>query len=211
MARIYIDGGAVGADFANGFVAQRVVTFPFPWPNNGDVKETVLTYQRYTNLATTVPLAYGSASGLVPGAVLTAKGPITPIGGGISQYDLTYTETPAAWNEKQLVAYTFPGLSGGIGPNWSPYYYRPAVTLYSVANVHHEFAQGINPPTPLSPFIVTDNGNVCDYIGTSNPNFAPSLVTNPSVEPINYIVSGDIAAVRPTIWENTTVSVQKPV
>lgn len=206
---IYIDGGGA-ANFASGFLKERRVSFPFDWPNNGMVKETTLVIQQYTNVASTLSLQFGSVSGSVPGAVLTGKGPVVPIGGGISEYSLTYTETPAAWNETGVVAYTYPGLSGGIAENWSPYYYRASVSLYAVANIAHEFSQGAA-PVPEFPFLVTDAGNVVDYIGTSNPNFFPAVLTNPSAEPINYVVTGSVAVVRPTIWEKVTVRVGKPV
>jgi len=204
---IYTDSGSFG-NLAAGILVKREIGYPFSWPNNGTTKEYALTYQQFAN-AVSDP-SYGATDGNAPSAYLSAKTPLVQKGAGVVEFTRVYTQVPTDWNEKQIVAYTFPGLSGYSGPNWSPYFYRSPVTLYCVANVSHQFSQGVSSPIPASPFLVTDQSNVVDYIGVSNPNLG-GVLTNPAAEPTNYIVNGEIHLVRPTIWENVTIQVPKPV
>ena len=201
----YIDNSFV--NFSVPFLTSNVVSYPFPYPNNSDTKEFELAFVQYQN-AYTEP-ALGSTSAYAPSAYLTAKGPFTKIGAGVVRYQLTYTQLPATWGEKQQITYNFPGLSGTNGV-WSAYYFRSPVTLFANATITHSYTQGATSPNPDPSFLVTDGGNVVDYIGLQNPNIGAG-VTSPSVEPSTYNVSSDVQQVRALIWEKISAVVPKPI
>lgn len=205
----YLDSPSGFANLQTPFLASNVVTYPYPWPNNGTVAQYDLEFIVDANWYS--PAAYGSTSGFAPSAYLVEQGPVTKIAPGFVRYRRVYSQVPNAWTEKQQVAYTFPGRSG-INPNgnWEPYFWRASVTLFAVASVEHTYTQGTSAPDPDATFLVTDDGNVVDYIGLSNPNFG-STFTDPSSEPAEYNVSSEVRLLRPTIWEKVSSQVPKPV
>lgn len=187
---------------------RNVVSYPFPWPNNSTTKRFDLEYVQ--TAAAYVAASLGSTSGDAPNAYLVDHGPVEKIAPGFVRYRRSYCEIPVTWAKTEQIAYSFPGLSGGSGANWSPSYFRAPITLYAIATVTHSFTQGATSPSLNNTFIVTDNGNVVDYIGVSNPNYT-SVLTSPSVEPANYTVSSDSGLLIGLIWEKVDVTVPKPV
>lgn len=203
MANLYSDG-----NYAVPFLTENAVSYPFPWPNNSTIAQFALEYIVFANAYTAAALDSTSAD--APSAFLVAQGPVRKIAPGVVRYARTYCQLPATWVETQQVAYTFPGLSFGSGSAWNPYFFRAPVTLYSIATVTHTFSHGATPPTLDNTFIVTDGGNVVDYIGLGNPNIGAGL-TSPSAEPVSYNVSSDSALLTGLIWEKTSMTVPKPV
>lgn len=204
MANLYADG-----NFAAALLVSNVVSYPFPWPNNSTVAQFDLEYVQWANSYSAAAL--GSTSSDAPGgAGLVEQGPLRKIAPGVVRYARSYCQTPETWAETQQMAYTFPGLSGGIGPNWNPYYYRSAITLYAIATVTHTYTQSATAPTLDPTFIVTDDNNVVDYIGPANPN-SNALLTDPSVEPVTYNISSESRLLRGLIWEKISATVPKPV
>lgn len=201
MADAYADG-----NYSAAFLTGNVVSYPFIWPNNSNVAQYDLTFVQWANTYT--PAELGSNSAYAPNAFMVEQGPLEKIAPGYVQYRRSYCQMPESWIETQQVAYSFPGLSGGAP--WNPYFYRNPVTLYAIATITHTYTQGATPPTLNNTFIVTDDGNVVDYIGTSNPNFG-SVFTSPASEPSTYTVSSDSRLIKGLIWEKLTMNVPKPV
>jgi hypothetical protein len=201
MATTYTDG-----NYSTAFLVGNVVTYPFAWPNNSNVAQFDLTFVQWAN--TYSEPALDSTSAYAPSAYLVEKGPVEKIAPGHIRYRQTFCQLPVAWTETQQTAYSFPGLSGGIP--WNPYFYRNPITLYAIATVDHTYTHGATPPTLDNTFIVTDDDNVVDYIGTSNPNFG-SVLTDPSIEPSEYVVSSESRLLKGLIWEKVSMNVPKPV
>lgn len=196
-------------DLSSAFLVSNVVSYPFPWPNNSTVARFDLEYVQWENTYSAALL--GSTSSDAPGSAgLVEQGPIRKIAPGVIRFARAYCQTPVTWAETQQIAYTFPGLSNGTGSSWNPYFFRGPVTLYAIATVTHTFSSSATAPTLDNTFIVTDGGNVVDYIGFGNPNIGAGL-TNPSVEPATYNVSSDSSLLLGIIWEKTSMVVPKPV
>ena len=203
MANLYADG-----NYTVAYLVSNVVSYPFPWPNNSTVAQFDLEYIQWANNYTAQTL--DSTSGDAPSAFLVEQGPLRKIAPGVVRFARTYCQVPQTWGETQQIAFTFPGLSFGSGANWNPYYFRSPVTLYAIANVTHTFSHGATAPTLDNTFIVTDGGNVVDYIGQQNPNIGIGL-TNPNTEPTTYNVSSESHLLRGLIWEKVSSTVPKPV
>lgn len=203
MANLYADG-----NYSAAYLVSNVVSYPFPWPNNSTKAQFDLEYVQWAN--TYSAAALDSTSADAPGgAVLVQQGPLRKIAPGVVRYARTYCQVPDTWGETQQIAYTYPGLSFGVGANWNPYYFRSPVTLYEIANVTHVFSHGATAPTLDPAFIVTDNGNVVDYIGASNPNLGVGS-TSPASEPGTYTVSSASRLLTGLIWEKVTMNVAPP-
>lgn len=202
MANLYADG-----NYSAAYLVSNVVSYPFPWPNNSTVAQYDLEYiQASANYA---PVSLDSTSADAPSAFLVQQGPLRKIAPGMVRFARTYCQLPATWGETQQIAYTFPGLSFGSGSNWNPYYFRSPITLYKIATVTHVFSHGATAPTLDNTFQVTDQGNVVDYIGASNPNLGVG-VTSPSVEPAAYTVTSSSRLLSGLIWEKVTMNVAPP-
>lgn len=201
----YVDGNYTAA-----FLTSNVVTYPFPWPNNSTTARFDLEYIQYENAYAAASL--DSTSSDAPSAYLVEQGPVNKIGAGVLRFRRSYCQIPTTWAETQQVAYTFPGLSGPIAPNtntFNPYYYRPPATLYRIATVTHTYSHGATAPTLDNTFIVTDGGNVVDYIGPQNPNIGAAS-TSPNTEPATYNVSSESHLLVGLIWEKVSMTVPKP-
>lgn len=206
MADAYSDGNFVGMR-----LTANVVSYPFAWPNNSNVKAFELEYVQAA--ANYTDVALGSTDANATSAFLVEKGPVLKIAPGFVRFRRMFVQQPVDWVEKQQVSYTFPGLSGPISPNaqtFNPYYFRAPASLYATATVYHNYSQGATAPDPDPAFQVTDGGNVVDYIGPQNPNIGAGL-TSPNVEPATYNVSSTVSQIRALIWETTTLVVPKPV
>jgi len=204
MATTYFDG-----DFSTPYRVANVVTYPFPWPNNSTTAQFQLEYVVWANAYATATL--GSTHADAPGsAVLVEQGPLLKYAPGVVRYTRTYCQVPATWGETQQMAYTFPGLSSGVGSTWNPYGLRQPVTLYAIATVTHSFTSSATAPTLDATFIVTDGNYVVDYIGTGNPDIGATL-TSPNIEPTTYNVTSDSRLLRGVIWEKVSATVPKPV
>ncbi len=203
----YLDSPSGFANLTTPLLTRNTVTYPYPWPNNGATAQYDLEF--ICAPGSFAPAAYGSTSNYAPSAYLVEQAMISTTDGGFVRYRQVYSQIPVSWIEKQQVAYTFPGLSG-VNPNgnWEPYFYRAPITLFAVATVDHDYFQGAS-PNPDAAFLVTDQGNVVDYIGFSNPNFGPGL-TSPSIEPTEYNVSSEVRLLRGTLWERVSVRAPKP-
>ena len=201
---LYADG-----NFATALLVSNVVTYPFPWPNNSNVAQFALEYVQWENAYT--PVALGSTSADAPGgAGLVEQGPLRKIAPGVVRYARTYCQLPQTWAETQQMAYTFPGLSGGSGASWNPYFYRQPVTLYAIATLTHTYTSSATAPALNATFIVTDGNNVVDYIGPGNPNIG-AVLTDPAAEPLTYNVSSESRLLRGIIWEKINATVPKPI
>jgi len=113
MANLYSDG-----NYATPFLTSNVVSYPFPWPNNSNVARFDLEYIVFANAYT--PAALDSNFADAPSAFMVSQGPVQKIAPGVVRYARTYVQVPQTWAETQQVAYTFPGLSEGIGSAWNP-------------------------------------------------------------------------------------------
>lgn len=203
MANLYADG-----NYASPYLVSNVVSYPFQWPNNSTTSQFDLEYIQWANSYT--GLALGTNSDDAPNAILVEQGPVRKIAPGVVRYSRVYCQLPVTWAETMQVAYTFPGLSAGAGSTWNPYFYRGPVTLYAIATVTHSYTSSESPPTLDNTFIVTDGGNVVDYIGTGNPNIGAGTTT-PAIEPATYNVSSDSQLIKGLIWEKVSVVVPKPI
>lgn len=203
MANLYADG-----NYSTAYLVSNVVSYPFPWPNNSNVAQFDLEYVQWANTYTEATLASNSAD--APSAFLVGKGTIKKIAPGVIRYARTYCQVPATWTETQQMAYTFPGLTSGSAGSWKAYGSRAPVTLYAIATAVHTFTVSQTPPTLDNTFIVTDGGNVVDYIGTQNPNIGAGS-TSPASEPATYNVSSESHLFRGLIWEKISSTVPKPV
>jgi hypothetical protein len=201
----YVDGS-----YSSPFLISNVVTYPFPWPNNSTVAQYDLEFVQFQNAYT--PASLDDTSIYAPSAFLVNQGPVTKIGGGVVKFKRLYCQLPQTWGETQEMAYTFPGLSGftAIGAIWTPYLYRAPITLYVIATITHTFTHGTTPPTLNTGFIVSDGGNVVDYIGFSNPNYT-SILTSPNFEPATYSVKSESKLLTGLIWEVVDAVVAKPI
>lgn len=201
----YIDG-----NYAAPFLVNKVINYPFTWPNNGSTAMFDLEYVQYANAYSSLSL--GATSNDAPSGYLVEQGPLTYPAPGMVRFRRVYCQIPAAWTETQMTAYTFPGKSGPIGPNaetFNPYYFRSPITLYTAATVAHTYTQGASSPTLDNIFQVTDGGNVVDYIGPQNPNFGVGS-TDPVSEPSTYTIASECRLLLGQIWEKTTTTVNKP-
>lgn len=203
MATTYIDG-----NYSAAFLVSNVVSYPFPWPNNSTKAQFDLEYVQWANTYAAATL--GATSSDAPSANLVEQGPLTKVSPGIVRFKRVYCQLPDTWAETQQIAYTFPGLSSGSGSSWQQYGYRAPITLYSIATVTHSYTQSATAPTLDATFIVTDGGNVVDYIGPQNPNIGAGN-TSPASEPVTYNVSSESHLIKGLIWEKTLTTVPKPV
>jgi hypothetical protein len=203
MATTYADG-----NYSTPFLVQNTPSYPFAWPNNSTTTRFDLEYIQWAN--TYSAAALGSNSADAPNAYLVDQGPVRKIAPGMVRYSRAYCQLPATWGETQEVAYTFPGLSAGVGSSWNPYFYRSPVTLYAIATVLHTFTVSDIAPTLDNSFIVTDGSNVVDYIGPGNPSIGAGT-TSPAIEPASYNVSSDSSLLLGLIWEKVSMTVPKPV
>ncbi len=207
MPNAYPDG-----DFSTPFLVKNVVNYPFPWPSNSNVSEFDLEF--VVAAANFADAALGSNTNYAPNAYLVEKGPVEKIAPGFLRYRRVYCQLPINWQETQQVAYTYPGLSGPVAANnntFNPYYARASLSLYRIATVFHNYSQGATAPTLDNVFQVTDDGNVCDYIGIGNPSLGGPHFTDPASEPSTYVVSSDSKLLRGLIWEKVTLTVPQPV
>ena len=202
MANLYADG-----NFATAFLVSNVVSYPYAWPNNSNIAEYALEYVQWSNAY--VEPTLGSNTADAPSAFLVEKGPIKKIAPGVIRYGRTYCQIPATWGETAQIAYTFPGITFGSGSTWNPYGRRAPVTLYAIATVTHTYTVSGSPPTLDNTFIVTDSGNVVDYIGQQNPNNGGGT-TSPATEPATYNVSSASHLLKGLIWEKISSVVPKP-
>ncbi len=202
MANLYADG-----NYSTAYLVSNVVSYPFPWPNNSTTAQFDLEFIQWAN--TYAAAALDSTSAAAPSARLVAQGPLRKIAPGVVRFARTYCQVPTNWGETQQIAYTYPGLSFGVGSSWNPYYFRVPVTLYEIATVDHVFSTGATAPILDNAFIVTDHGNVVDYIGASNPNLGIGA-TSPSAEPATYTVSSASRLLAGLIWEKVTMNVSPP-
>jgi len=203
MANLYADG-----NYSTAFLVSNVVSYPFQWPNNSTTARWDLEYVQWANTYSAASLDSTSAD--APSGRLVEQGPLRKIAPGVVRFSRAYCEVPEDWAETQQVAYTFPGLSYGIGSTWNPYFFRQPVTLYAIATVLHEYSSGATAPTLDNTFIVTDGGNVVDYIGPGNPNIG-AVLTSPSAEPADYNVSSESRLLVGLIWEKVSMTVPKPI
>lgn len=200
--------GYVDGNYANAFLTENVISYPFIWPNNSNVAQFALTYVQFQNAY--VEPTLGSNSADAPSAYLVEKGPIQKIGAGVLKFQRVYCQLPVTWNETQQMAYTFPGLTYGTGATWTAYGTRSPITLYAIATVAHTFTVSATPPTLDNTFIVTDGGNVVDYIGVQNPNIGAGT-TSPASEPISYNVTSESRLIKGLFWEKISATVPKPI
>lgn len=204
MATLYADG-----NYSTAYLVSNVVSYPFAWPNNSTTAQYELEYVQWAN--TYAAAGLGSTSADAPGsAVLISQGPLRKIAPGVVRYARTYCQVPTTWAQTQQVAYTFPGLSTGIGSSWQPYGFRQPVTLYAIATTTHTYSSSNTAPTLDATFIVTDGNYVVDYIGTGNPNIG-AILTSPSAEPATYNVSSESQLIAGLIWQKSSMVVPKPV
>lgn len=198
----YSDG-----NYSSPYLTGVSIGYPLNAPNNGGTREYTLTYVQWANTYTDATI--GATDGNAPGAYLVEQGPVQRIGAGCVQFTRTFAEVPTTWAQPQQTAYTFPGLTLGSGSTWQPYGTRKPITLFATATVTHTYSQG-SAPTPDTVFVVTDQGNVVDYIGTADPALG-GILTSPSAEPATYTISSDVQLWRGNIWEKITSVVPKPV
>lgn len=103
-------------------VATRVRSWRKSFPIPGDNTSFIVEEDVEINFSSFSPLALNTAHATFTDAYLVSESPLEDIGGGVARYTRTYAQVPAARDEFETYATTFPGLLGATYPPYSQYW-----------------------------------------------------------------------------------------